>query len=85
MNVIEHAIHFPRVINPAPDDSLLLNALTKRNQDLTSSDKEQTALNNLVTKVSTVLDNLVVAPGDFDKCAIEENKVVGSYKKVRNS
>jgi interleukin enhancer-binding factor 2 len=69
------------VINPVPDDSALLNALTKRNQDLTPTDKEVTALNNLVTKVQTVLDNLVVAPGDFDKCSIEEVKVVGSYKK----
>lgn len=82
MNVIEHSVHFPRVAsNPVPDDTSLLNALTKRNQDLTPTDKEQQALNNLVTKVSTVLDNLVVAPLDFDKCQLEEVRQVGSFKK----
>jgi interleukin enhancer-binding factor 2 len=64
---------------PAPDDTTLLNALTKRNQDLSPTDKETTALNNLVTKVSTILDNLVVA--GFDKCQLEEVRQVGSYKK----
>jgi interleukin enhancer-binding factor 2 len=82
LNVIEHSVHFPRVAsNPAPDDTALLNALTKRNQDLTPTDKEQQALNNLLNKVTTVLDNLVVAPGDFDKCQLEEVRQVGSYKK----
>lgn len=81
LNVIEHAIHFPRIVNPPPEDTALLNALTKRNQDLSPTDKEITALNNLVTKVTSVLDNLVVAPGDFDKACIEEVRQVGSYKK----
>jgi len=48
---------------------------------LTPTDKEQQALNNLLNKVTTVLDNLVVAPGDFDKCQLEEVRQVGSYKK----
>jgi interleukin enhancer-binding factor 2 len=75
-------VFFPRVTtNPVPDDSNLLTALTKRNQELTPTEKEQQALNNLVTKVSSVLDNLVVAPGDFDKCQLEEVRQVGSFKK----
>lgn len=81
LNVIEHAIHFPRVITPAPDDAALLLALTKKNQDLGQTDLEQTALNALVIKITSILDNIVVAPGDFDKCCIEEHRQVGSYKK----
>ena len=82
LSVVENSVYFPRVTtNPVPDDSNLLTALTKRNQELTPTDKEQQALNNLVTKVSSVLDNLVVAPGDFDKCQLEEVRQVGSFKK----
>ena len=43
-------------------------ALVKKNQDLTPSQAEQTALNNLVTKIQTVLDGLIVSPGSFDAC-----------------
>lgn len=82
LSIVENSVYFPRVTtNPVPDDSNLLQALTKRNQELTPTDKEQQALNNLVTKVSSVLDNLVVAPGDFDKCQLEEVRQVGSFKK----
>ena len=39
-------------------------------------------MNNLLTKVTTVLDNLILNPGEFaESCAIEEVRQVGSFKK----
>lgn len=58
---------FPKVAQ-TPDDSALTAALLKRNQDLNTTPVEQTAIANLVAKVQSVLDNLVVAPGDFSTC-----------------
>ncbi|EDV91471.1 interleukin enhancer-binding factor 2 homolog [Drosophila grimshawi] len=71
---------FPKV-SPAVDDSALTAALLKRNQDLSPTPAEQTSIGNLVTKVQVVLDNLVVAPGDFNTCQLEEVRQVGSFKK----
>ncbi|EDW15433.1 interleukin enhancer-binding factor 2 homolog [Drosophila mojavensis] len=71
---------FPKV-SPVVDDSALTAALLKRNQDLSPSPTEQAAIGNLVTKVQVVLDNLVVAPGDFNTCQLEEVRQVGSFKK----
>lgn len=50
------------------ENCLFLQALLKRNQDLSPNAQEQTAIANLVTKVQGVLDNLVVAPGEFTTC-----------------
>ncbi|XP_053697427.1 interleukin enhancer-binding factor 2 homolog [Sabethes cyaneus] len=68
-------------VSPAADDSVLTNALLKRSQDLTPTPQEQTAISNLVTKVQAVLDSLVVAPGEFTKCQLDEVRQVGSFKK----
>ena len=56
---------FPRVTAPL-DDSAFTASLLKRSQELTPSPQEQTCISNLVTKVQSVFDNLVVTP---DKCA----------------
>lgn len=56
-------------------------ALVKRSQDLTPTEKEQTAVNSLVSKIQAVLDTLIISPGTFDACQIEEVRQVGSFKK----
>ncbi|CAH2218921.1 jg22746 [Pararge aegeria aegeria] len=71
---------FPRC-KPAPDDAALTQALLKRHAELCPTPTEQSAVLSIVTKLQTVLDNLVVAPGDFAACQLEEVRQVGSYKK----
>lgn len=74
---------FPKV-SPAVDDSNLTAALLKRNQDLSPTPAEQTSIGNLVTKVQSVLDNLVVAPGDFNTCVSFICFVFFCARKYRN-
>lgn len=75
----EHA--FTRVQAVAPqEDQAFTDALVKRNQDLTPTASEQTHLTSVITKIQAVLDNLLVAPGDFDSCQFDEIKQVGAFK-----
>ncbi|KAH9630586.1 hypothetical protein HF086_016090 [Spodoptera exigua] len=69
---------FPRC-KPAPDDSALTQALLKRHAELCPTPAEQSAVLSLVTKLQTVLDNLVVAPGDFAACVHLDYKVISSH------
>ena len=83
LQLVDNTAYFPRTPGAvaAPEDQNLLNALTKRNTELSPTAAELSSISNLVTKVQAVLDNLVVAPGDFDKCQLEEVRQVGSFKK----
>ncbi|XP_028399713.1 interleukin enhancer-binding factor 2-like [Dendronephthya gigantea] len=65
---------------PEADESALTQALLKRNQELTQSSHEQAAVLNMVTKVTDMIDILIVSP-DAAELGIEEVRPVGSYKK----
>lgn len=64
-----------------PVDKAFSDAVMKRHGLLTPSQKEQDAVLNLVSKITAVLDNLIVAPGSFEAAQIEEIRQVGSFKK----
>lgn len=70
---------FPKVVET--DDSALTQALIKRNTLLTPTPVEHTQLMNLVTKITNVVENMIVSPESFTAGTIEEIKQVGSLKK----
>lgn len=65
---------------PEPDDSELSAALLKKTQELTPSTAEQSSVQNLVTKVETVLEALILSSDGLD-IPVDEVRTVGSYKK----
>ncbi|XP_031574607.1 interleukin enhancer-binding factor 2 homolog [Actinia tenebrosa] len=70
---------FPKA-REQPDEAPFTQELLKRNQELTPTLQEQTSVQNLMTKINNVLDNLIVAP-DGAEFGVEEVRAVGSYKK----
>jgi len=62
------------------DDTELNAALLKKTQELTPSGDEQSTVQNLMTKVETVIEALILAPEGLN-IPIDEIKTVGSYKK----
>lgn len=79
---IQAELAFQRVKPERPaEEKAMADALIKRNQDLTPTPNEQSHLLNMITKVQTILDNIILSPGDFDACQIDEIRQVGSFKK----
>ncbi|VDO78587.1 unnamed protein product [Soboliphyme baturini] len=70
---------FPKVVEK--DDSALMQLLLSRNEELTPTTAEQTAVMNLLNKVTSVIEKLIVNPDSFTAASIEEVKQVGSFKK----
>jgi interleukin enhancer-binding factor 2 len=55
--------------------------LLKRAQILTPSSEDHSALLGVVTKIQSILDNIIISPGKTE-VSIEEVRVVGSFKKA---
>lgn len=60
---------------------MIVQALVKRNQELTPTGVDQTSITGLVTKLQNVIDALIVAPDSFEAAVVEEARPVGSYKR----
>lgn len=74
---------FPKVKPGAhtTEESAFNAALLKRAQMLTPSPEDHSALLSVVTKIQSILDNIIISPGKTE-VSIEEVRVVGSFKKA---
>jgi interleukin enhancer-binding factor 2 len=73
---------FPVVSNIVVDDTGLSAAILKRNTEVTPSTDEIQGIQNLVTRVLGILENLILTPGSFEACQVEEVRQVGSFKQA---
>jgi len=71
--------HFGKA-DPPKNESELSDALLKKTQQLTPSTDEQSSVQNLVSKMESVLESLILAPTGLN-IAVEEVRPVGSFKK----
>ncbi|XP_065584735.1 interleukin enhancer-binding factor 2-like [Artemia franciscana] len=71
---------FPRV-KPLPEETEFNQDLLNLNAQLSPTEEEEAAINNLMTKVRGILDKFILAPVAESSCQIEEVRPVGSYKK----
>merc|ERR1719318_2015788 len=71
--------HFGKATSDVNDEPLTA-ALLKRTQELTPNNAEQQAVQNLVTKVESVVESLILASTGLN-IAVDEVRTVGSYKK----
>lgn len=74
---------FPRVKPGAhtTEESAFNAALLKRAQVLTPTPEDHSSLLGVVTKIQSILDNIIISPGKTE-VSIEEVRVVGSFKKA---
>jgi len=71
--------HFGKAYDDV-DDSALNAALLKKTQELTPTTTEQSSVQNLVSKVETVIEALILSSTGLN-IAVDEVRTVGSYKK----
>uniref|UniRef100_A0A914YQU4 DZF domain-containing protein n=1 Tax=Panagrolaimus superbus TaxID=310955 RepID=A0A914YQU4_9BILA len=70
---------FPRI--PEGDDTIVTQALLQRNQALMPTVAEQASINQMVSKVKQILDNVQNTPKKVPNVEIQEIREVGSFKK----
>lgn len=71
--------HFGKAC-PEADDTELNAALLKKTSELTPTAAEQSSVQNLVSKVETVIEALILSPTGLN-IPVDEVRTVGSYKK----
>jgi len=71
--------HFGKA-DPPKDENEMSEALLKKTQQLTPSTSEQSSVQNLVSKIESVLEGLILSPTGLN-IPVEEVRPVGSFKK----